>query len=139
MDNSNALVDLRCPQMTCRRPMERQTPGTPEQAFVGAIYHCPRCRSSVLFPSAALEAQLAEMREKAAKAAAKASPELKAAFQAWLSNDAYLSNGGHYRLKSNKGRIAPWNKAVRKAYPETADFHEAAHDFAKPATKKAAA
>lgn len=119
--------------------MELQKPGTPEQAFVGTSYRCQRCHSSVLFPSAALEAQLADQRQRAAKYAAKSNPELRAAFDAWLSNEAYVSNGGHYRLKSNKGRIAPWSKAVRRAYPETSDFHEAAHNYAKPVAKKAVA
>ena len=57
------------------------------------------------------------------------SPEVKQGLADWRANKAYLDNSGNYRLKgetSKKGPIAPWNKAVKAAFPDNEAFHRAA-------------
>jgi peptidoglycan hydrolase-like protein with peptidoglycan-binding domain len=52
------------------------------------------------------------------------------AAEAWKSGKAYLDNSGNYRLKSEggnsrRGQVAPWNKAVKSAFPKHDDFARA--------------
>ena len=56
-------------------------------------------------------------------------PDIAAGLSAWTSGKAYLDNNGNYRVREEgqKRRIAPWNRAMRTAYPEgpPADIGEA--------------
>lgn len=55
--------------------------------------------------------------------------ELGQAFDDWTAGRAYLDNAGNYRLRdgdSRKGQVAPWNKPIKRAYPDNAVFHKAA-------------
>lgn len=62
------------------------------------------------------------------------SPEIRQAFRDWNEHRAYVDNGGNYRLRPEpatpthrpRGKIAPWNKEVRRAFPSCREFHEAA-------------
>ena len=63
---------------------------------------------------------------------------LEKAYYDWMTNDAYGSGGSNYRLKSLKGRIAPWNKIVKERYGTgfgmsegNAAFHKDATEWAK--------
>lgn len=70
-------------------------------------------------------------------------------FKAWRDKKIYIDNLGNYHLKEKdkeKGKIAPWNKDVKKAYRDFADFMSAYRkaskrgllsDKAKPMSKKA--
>lgn len=55
-----------------------------------------------------------------------------AAFRDWLSGRAYLDNAGNYRLRpdgratGSSRHVAPWNKAIKRIYPENAAFHRTA-------------
>lgn len=63
----------------------------------------------------------------------RSSDDFSAAFHAWNSNLAYLDNGGNYRLRPEpatpthrpRGKIAPWNQTVKRAFPSSAEFHAA--------------
>src|SRR3990167_7446112 len=118
------LVAVRCPVQECGRQMvQRGNQGagwTPEQAFCGAWWDCPRCHSSILFASKALQAQLAEQRGRCAVEAAD-DPVIRAGFESWLSNIAYWDGKG-YREKTDKRRRASWSKAVVKRYQACDDF-----------------
>lgn len=64
MNEENALVAVRCPvhkKGMAQRPLHRQSA---EQRFCGAWWDCQEygCGCSILFHSAALEAQLAAMK-----------------------------------------------------------------------------
>lgn len=62
------------------------------------------------------------------------SPAVQRAFRDWNENRAYLDNGGNYRVRPEaatpthrpKGKIAPWNKEVKRLFPSCAEFHAAA-------------
>lgn len=62
---------------------------------------------------------------------------VKQAFQDWNSNRAYLDNGRNYRVRSEpatptyrpRGKIASWNKEVKRLFPSCAEFHVAALQF----------
>jgi len=56
------------------RPSSRQTP---EQLFCGVWYDCTQCKSSVLFPSPGLKAQLADMRKGGAHQPSRKRPRQK--------------------------------------------------------------
>lgn len=127
MDITNALVSTRCPNLQCNRPMvERPAANqTPEQRFCGVWWDCPRCGTSVLYPSVELEQQLAEQRASVARDAARQDPVISEAFESWRSGAAYWDGKG-YRIKGNGRSRATWSKAATKLYPDCADFHEAA-------------
>jgi hypothetical protein len=109
--------DARCPDRTCARAMIVK----PDCA------RCQRCGVIVLFPSPAVEALMtAHVRDRALTAAQ--NPDVHQGFRDWLADEAYWDGGG-YRLKSDRRRRAAWSKAVMQAYPDNADFHEAAHLF----------
>lgn len=113
--------DTHCPDRTCARLMIVK----PDCA------RCPRCGVIVLFPSAATEALMAaHVRDRALTAVR--NPDVQQGFREWLANEAYWDGGG-YRLKSDRRRRAAWSKAVVLAYPDNADFHEAAHFFTSEA------
>lgn len=62
---------------------------------------------------------------------------LQSAFRAWIERRAYLDNGGNYRLRSEpatpthhpRGKIAPWNREVKRLFPSSFEFHQAATEF----------
>jgi hypothetical protein len=54
---------------------------------------------------------------------------LAPAFAAWNANRLYIDNNGNYRLKRDghtNGPIAPWNKDIKRLFPDVTDFHNAA-------------
>jgi hypothetical protein len=75
------------------------------------------------------------------------SPEVRQAFGDWRSRRAYIDNAGNYRLKekqvtdargtrwTGKGTVAPWNRTVKKAFPDVTEFHDAAAEFEKEASQ----
>lgn len=111
------LSKLTCPDIRCHRTMLHMTDGR---------WACERCGIQVLFPTETQAEQITARRMDEARRFANSFPTLKAAFESWISGDAYYTQQG-YRLKSNKGRVAPWSKTARKFYPDMSDFHEAAH------------
>lgn len=52
--------------------------------------------------------------------------EIKQAMRDWLANACYFT-GGNYRIKSDRRRFAPWNRAVRAAFASCDQFSSAAH------------
>lgn len=52
------------------------------------------------------------------------SDEIIEAIKAWNANEVYIDNSGNYRIKETK-KVAPWNKAVKKEFPNYDDFYEA--------------
>jgi hypothetical protein len=56
------------------------------------------------------------------------------AFRDWNDSSAYLDNNGNYRVRtrgadgylSPRGKIAPWNKEVKRAFADSGEFHRAA-------------
>lgn len=118
-----------------QRPSSSQTP---EQRFCGAWWDCTYCRTAVLFPSQELTADLNRQRSRLAAQAARQDPNIKAGFEAWLSNEAYWDGKG-YRMKSDGRRRAAWSKAITALYADSGAFHEAAHAWATTTTQKAVA
>lgn len=58
-----------------------------------------------------------------------ASPEIRQAFADWNGGRAYVDDRGNYHVKrpgKSAGPIAPWSRAVRRAYPDSGAFHAAA-------------
>ena len=59
---------------------------------------------------------------------------IKQAFRDWNEQRAYLDNGGNYRVRPEaatpthrpKGKIATWNKEVKRMFASCKEFHEAA-------------
>lgn len=59
------------------------------------------------------------------------------AFVDWNTNRAYVDNGRNYRVRPEaatpthrpKGKIATWNKEVKRLFPSSAEFHAAAQQF----------
>jgi hypothetical protein len=65
--------------------------------------------------------------------AAQVTPSIEQAFTDWTDGRAYIDNNGNYRVKqprtnglSSGGRIAPWNKEVKRSFSDVQAFHEAA-------------
>lgn len=63
-------------------------------------------------------------------------PQIAQGFRDWTSNRAYLDNAGNYRVrnggpegKRKSATVAPWNKAVKAAYPDNSAFHKAATEW----------
>ena len=62
------------------------------------------------------------------------SPTIKQAFRDWNEHRAYLDNGGNYRVRSEpatpthrpSGKIAPWNREVKRLFADSGEFHRAA-------------
>jgi hypothetical protein len=64
---------------------------------------------------------------------------LKQAFRDWLGGEAYLDRAGkNYRLRTkgtptSRGAdrgVAPWNRLVKRLYPDNQKFHDAAKEYA---------
>lgn len=67
--------------------------------------------------------------------------EIRQAFEDWNSGRACLGNDGNYRFRTKQtlnalglqyvgsGKIAPWNKTIKKLFPSNEDFHDAAEEF----------
>lgn len=113
-------MTMHCPDVTCRRPLGLVPGHDPGPRWV-----CPRCGTEVHQPAPARAAQIAAGRATAVRKAAASNPALRAAFIAWKDGDAYWDGKG-YRLKSNRGKRAPWSRLVVERYPQLEDFHEAA-------------
>lgn len=77
------------------------------------------------------------------------SEQLAQAFADWTSKRAYIDNAGNYRIRDmaevagimtpvqgGKGQIAPWNKAVKAAFPDVAAFHQAAQQGTIPGARQ---
>jgi len=62
------------------------------------------------------------------------SPAVQQAFRDWNERRAYLDNGRNYRVRPEaatpthrpSGRIAPWNKEVKRLFADSGEFHRAA-------------
>ena len=67
------------------------------------------------------------------------SPLVQQAFRDWNDKRAYVDNGRNYRVTSESatpthrpsGKIAPWNKEVKRLFPSCAEFHAAAQEHGK--------
>jgi hypothetical protein len=65
------------------------------------------------------------------------STAVQQAFRDWNSNRAYLDNGGNYRVRPEPatpthrpaGKIAPWNREVKRLFADSGEFHRAAKEF----------
>ncbi len=75
--------------------------------------------------------------------------QIAQAFADWTSKRAYIDNAGNYRVRDmvevagvmvpeqgGKGQIAPWNKAVKAAFPDSAAFHQAAQQGQRGAVQQ---
>ena len=62
MNKNNILVIPKCENHGVQ--LEYVIPRTYEQRFVGAMYRCPQCNRSVLYPSKELQKQLEDMKNK---------------------------------------------------------------------------
>lgn len=62
------------------------------------------------------------------------SDTVQQAFRDWNEHRAYVDNGGNYRVRPEAatpthrpaGKIAPWNREVKRLFPSSAEFHTAA-------------
>ena len=52
---------------------------------------------------------------------------LQSAFSDWLCGRLYLDNGGNYRRHERKSPVAPYNRSLKRLYPDNLDFHSAAY------------
>ncbi|MFH0811162.1 MAG: hypothetical protein V2A77_11970, partial [Pseudomonadota bacterium] len=58
------------------------------------------------------------------------SPAIRQAMSDWNEGRAYIDNRGNYHVKdqpgpTGRGPVAPWNKAVKGAFPDVSAFHKA--------------
>jgi hypothetical protein len=62
------------------------------------------------------------------------SDTVQQAFRDWNEHRAYVDNGGNYRVRPEaatpthrpRGKIAPWNREVKRLFANCHDFHVAA-------------
>lgn len=62
------------------------------------------------------------------------SDSVKQAFRDWNEHRAYVDNGRNYRVRLEaatpthrpSGKVASWNKEVKRLFPSCAEFHAAA-------------
>ncbi len=52
---------------------------------------------------------------------------LQTAFSDWITRRLYLDGRGNYRSRLNARRIVPYNRVLKRLYPENQEFHRAAH------------
>ena len=65
------------------------------------------------------------------------SESIRQAFRDWNEHRAYLDNGRNYRVRPEaatpthrpSGKIAPWNKEVKRLFANCSEFHRAAHEW----------
>jgi hypothetical protein len=65
------------------------------------------------------------------------SPAVQQAFRDWNDNRAYLDNGRNYRVRPEpatptyrpKGKVASWNREVKRLFADSGEFHRAATEF----------
>ena len=112
-----------CPDVSCGRDMQFVSA---ETFIAGKTFRCARCRLTVVFASSAERASAFRERSMRAIDLAERNKHMREAFDGWLSNDAYWDGSG-YRLKSNKRRRTRWSAVAVALFPDTRDFHEAAH------------
>jgi hypothetical protein len=54
---------------------------------------------------------------------------LQEAFVEWLTGRLYVDGRGNYRSRALSRCIVPYNRALKRLYPENAAFHRAAHQW----------
>jgi hypothetical protein len=72
------------------------------------------------------------------------SPAVRQAFRDWNDSSVYLDSNGNYRVRtrsadgylSPNGKIAPWNKEVKRLFISTAHFHLAAQEAKEGQTRR---
>jgi hypothetical protein len=72
------------------------------------------------------------------------SDAVQQAFRDWIERRAYVDNGRNYRVRLEpatptrrpSGKIAPWNKEVKRLFPSCAEFHAAATAFSNQRTQQ---
>jgi hypothetical protein len=52
---------------------------------------------------------------------------LHTAFSDWMTGRIYLDGRGNYRSHVPPRRIVPYSRALKRLYPNSAEFHRAAH------------
>jgi hypothetical protein len=65
------------------------------------------------------------------------SPSIIEAFGEWVGKKAYLNNRGSYCTRPYtasptnhpKGKVATWDKEVKKIFKDCSEFHEAANNY----------
>src|ERR1041385_7691740 len=65
------------------------------------------------------------------------SAAVRQAFRDWNEHRAYLDNGRNYRVRSEpatpthrpSGKIAPWNREVKRMFADCGEFHRAAREW----------
>jgi predicted RNA-binding Zn-ribbon protein involved in translation (DUF1610 family) len=116
---TNSPIVMTCPIVACGRTMTNK-------ANQPLSFRCPRCGTSIVIPTQEEAAEYTEAYQAEARRLMTLFPTLREAFTDWIVNNAYY-DGHAYRLKSDRRRPASWSKLVKKFYPDTRDFHEAAH------------
>lgn len=64
------------------------------------------------------------------------SPAVQQAFRDWNEGRAYVDNGRNYRVRPEaatpthrpSGKIAPWNREVKRLFADSGKFHRAAKE-----------
>ena len=61
--------------------------------------------------------------------------KLAPAFDAWNANLLYVDNAGNYRLRAKatsgtRGPVAPWNRDIKRLFPDVWAFSNTAAVFA---------
>ena len=54
---------------------------------------------------------------------------LQTAFAEWATGRLYLDGSGNYRSRLFGCRLVTYNRALKRAYPRHADFHQAAQGW----------
>ena len=54
-------------------------------------------------------------------------PWLQRIFADWIANRIYVDGRGNYRSRVLHRRIVPYNRSLKRLYPQNQDFHAAAH------------
>ena len=65
------------------------------------------------------------------------SPAVQQAFRDWNQHRAYVDNGRNYRVRLEaatpthrpSGKIAPWNREVKRLFPSCTEFHATAKEY----------
>jgi hypothetical protein len=52
---------------------------------------------------------------------------LQQAFSDWVTRRLYVDGHGNYRLYVPRRPVAPYNRRLKRLYPNNQDFHEAAN------------
>lgn len=52
---------------------------------------------------------------------------LQSAFSDWMTGRLYVDGRGNYRSRVRPRPIVPFNRQLKRLYPDNQDFHRAAH------------